>query len=152
MEGVSDELRFNVSHSHGLALYAVTRRRKIGIDIERVRPISGPEQLAARFFSAGENAELCALPEHVKHEAFFNCWTRKEAYVKARGEGLSLPLNQFDVSLNPGEPARLLRVERDPQEAARWSLQGLTPAPGYVAALAVEGHGWRLACWEWREV
>ena len=87
----------------------------------------------------------------VKHKAFFNCWTRKEAYIKARGEGLSLPLDQFDVSLAPGDPATLLNVRGDPLEASCWSLQELIPGPGYVAALAVEGHGWRLACWEWPE-
>ena len=85
----------------------------------------------------------------MQRQAFFLCWTRKEAYIKARGEGLSLPLDQFDVSLVPGEPAALLSTHRNPHEAFRWSLQELTPAPGYAAALAVEGHGWHLACWQW---
>ena len=92
---------------------------------------------------------LRALSAEVQREAFFNCWTRKEAYLKARGEGLSLPLDQFDLSLAPGEPAALLDTRPDPAEAARWSLQDLTAAPGYAAALAVAGHGWRLACWQW---
>ena len=92
---------------------------------------------------------LRALPAKLKPEVFFNCWTRKEAYIKARGEGLSLPLDQFDVSLVPGEPAVLLSTRGDPQEASPWSLRELMPGPGYVAALAVEGHGWRLACWQW---
>ncbi len=145
-------LSFNVSHSCGLALYAVTRDRKIGIDLERIRTDFACEQIAERFFSPREKAMLRALQaEKAKHRAFFNCWTRKEAYIKARGEGLSLPLDQFDVSLAPGEPATLLNVRGDPLEASRWSLQELFPGPGYVAALAVEGHGWRLACWEWPE-
>jgi 4'-phosphopantetheinyl transferase len=144
-----DTLSFNMSHSHGLALYAITRGREIGIDLERIRGDLNCEQIAARFFSPRENAVLRALPAELKPEAFFNCWTRKEAYIKARGEGLSLPLDQFDVSLAPGEPTMLLNTRGDPQETARWSLQALTPGPGYVAALAVEGHGWRFKYWQW---
>ena len=147
-----EALSFNVSHSCGLALYAVTRSREIGIDLERIRRDFACEQIAERFFSPREKATLRALQaKKVKHRAFFNCWTRKEAYIKARGEGLSLPLDQFDVSLAPEEPATLLDMRGDPREASRWSLQELFPGSGYVAALAVEGHGWRLACWEWPE-
>jgi len=142
-------LNFNLSHSDGLALYAVTRGRKIGIDVERVRVVLEYDQIAARFFSPTENAVLRALPAKIKHEAFFHCWTRKEAYIKARGEGLSLPLHQFDVSLAPGEQAQLLNTKGDPHEAFRWSLQDLRPASGYVAALAVEGDGWHLTCSQW---
>jgi 4'-phosphopantetheinyl transferase len=145
-------LSFNVSHSGVLALYAVTRGREIGIDLECIRTDFACEQIAERFFSPREKATLRALPEKmVKYKAFFKCWTCKEAYIKARGEGLSLPLDQLDVSLAPEEPATLLNIGGDPLEASRWSLQELFPGPGYVAALAVEGHGWRLACWEWPE-
>jgi len=84
-------------------------------------------------------------------QAFFNCWTRKEAYIKARGEGLSLPLDQFDVSLAPGETAALLSTNGDPQEASRWRIQELAPGAGYVSALAVKGHHWQLKCWQWPE-
>ena len=77
------------------------------------------------------------------------CWTRKEAYIKARGEGLSLPLDQFDVSLAPGAPARLLAVASDEREHTRWALQSLDPGPGYVAALAIAGQGWVARCWRW---
>ncbi len=144
-----DMLEFNVSHSCGLALYAVTRGRKIGIDLERISGEIDCEQVAEHLFSAGENASLQSLSDQEVHRrAFFNCWTRKEAYIKARGEGLSLPLNQFDVSLVPGEPAMLLKGGA---ETSRWALRELEPAPGYVAALAVEGHDWQLACWEWPE-
>jgi len=146
---VGRRLRFNLSHSQGLVLYGVTRDREIGIDLERIRPIPKAEQIAQRFFSARENAVFRALPPGQGSEAFFNCWTRKEAYIKAVGDGLARPLDRFDVSFAPGEPARLLHVEGDPQEASRWGLLALTPAAGYVAALVVEGHGWRLACWEW---
>jgi 4'-phosphopantetheinyl transferase len=143
------ELCFNVAHSHELALYAVARGRGVGVDIEYVRPIDELEQMAERFFSLSEVAVLQALPSDQKQEAFFNCWTRKEAYIKAVGDGLSRPLDQFGVSLAPGEPAKLLSVAGDPDEAGRWSIQALAPASGYVAALAVAGHGWWLQCWQW---
>jgi len=145
----SKSIRFNVSHSGGVALYAVTRGRGIGVDIERIRPDFANEEIAGRFFSPREVAALNALPPQSRLDAFFACWTRKEAYIKARGEGLSLPLNCFDVSLAPGEPAALLAVHDDPGEAARWSIREPFPGPDYVAALAVEGRDWRLKCWQW---
>ena len=148
-EGGWETLRFNVSHSHGLALYAITRSREIGVDVECIRSVPEAEQIAERFFSTRENAVFRALPPHEKLHAFFNCWTRKEAYIKAIGDGLSRPLDQFDVSLAPGEPARLLHIEGAPQEACHWSIQAPTPASGYIAALAVEGHGFRLSCRQW---
>ena len=144
-----EKLCFNLSHSCALVLYAVTCNREVGLDIEHMRANFAYEEIAERFFSPQENATLRALPAHLQHEAFFNCWTRKEAYIKAHGEGLSMPLDEFDVSLAPGEPAALLTTRRDPQEASRWSLRELAPGPGYVAALAVEGYSWRLACWQW---
>jgi 4'-phosphopantetheinyl transferase len=144
-----DELCFNIAHSHELALYAVAQGQEVGVDIEHVHSIYELEQMAERFFSSREVAVLRALPPDQKQEAFFNCWTRKEAYIKAIGDGLSRPLDQFDVSLAPGEPARLLNVAGDSQEASRWSIRALMPASGYVAALAVAGHGWRLQCWQW---
>ena len=141
-------LRFNVSHSHGLALYAMTHGRDIGVDVERIRPEIVQEQIAERFFSLHEVTLLRALPVPLQAPAFFACWTRKEAYMKATGEGLALPLDQFDVSLAPGEPAALLHTTWDPQEAPRWTMQDLDPAPGYRAAVAVAGHDWRLTCWD----
>lgn len=140
-------LKFNLAHSHELALYGITRNREIGIDIEHIRPIPDAAQIVERFFSAQEQRTFFSLPPEQHLEAFFNCWTRKEAFIKAKGEGLYHPLDQFSVSLAPGEPARLLQIENDPQETARWSLQALNPAPGYVATLAVEGHSCRLRCW-----
>ena len=144
-----DTFRFNVSHSHGLALYAITRNREVGIDLERIRTNLAIKQIAQRFYSPQEAAMICALPADMQPEAFFSCWTRKEAYIKARGEGLSFPLDQFDVSSALGQPAALLSIKGYPQEASPWTIQELTPASGYAAALAVEGHGWRLAQWEW---
>ncbi len=148
----TERLCFNLSHSHGIALYAITRGREIGIDIEYFRPDVEAEKLAERFFSPREVTVLRALPEHLRKEGFFNCWTRKEAYIKAEGKGLSIPLNAFDVSLIPGEPAALLRTQKHPQEAACWSLQALNPVPSYAAALAVKGHDWELKCWRWSPV
>ena len=148
-ESGGDALRFNMSHSHGVALYAIARDHEIGIDVEFIRCDLEAEQIAERFFSRGEIATLRALPLSLRKCAFFLCWTRKEAYIKARGEGLSIPLDQFDVSLIPGEPAALLSTRPDADEALRWSLQELTLASGYVAAVAVEGHGWSLSCWQW---
>lgn len=147
-ESAKVDLRFNLAHSHGLALYAFTRGREIGVDVEYIRHVPDIEQIAATFFSARENAVLHALPASQRQKAFFNCWTRKEAYIKAIGNGLAQSLDRFDVSLTPGEPARLLSLEGDAEEASLWSLKAWAPAAGYVAALAVEGHYWRLACWQ----
>ncbi len=147
----SNAIRFNVSHSGGMALYAVTRERKVGVDLERIRPDFANEEIAERFFSPQEVAAFHALPPESRLEAFFACWTRKEAYIKARGEGLSLPLDRFDVSLAPGQPAALMSVHDDHREAARWSIRELSPGPDYVAAIAAEGHDWRLECWQWHE-
>jgi 4'-phosphopantetheinyl transferase len=143
-------LRFNLSHSGDLALYAFTYGREVGIDIERLRPLEDAERIARRFFSTREVQVFCALPTHVRLEGFFNCWCRKESYIKATGDGLSMPLDRFTVSLTPGEPARFLHVDGDPAEAARWSLRELHPAPGYAAAVCVAGEGWELAQWSWR--
>ena len=142
-------LRFNLAHSDALALYAITRGRGIGVDLERLRSDVVDEGIAERFFASGEVAVLRSLPPNVQPKAFFACWTRKEAYIKARGEGLSMPLDRFEVSLAPGDPAALLSADGDQEEVSRWSLRELAPGPGYAAALCVEGHGWRLKCREW---
>lgn len=142
-------LDFNLSHSGNLALFALAQGRKVGVDIERIDANIEWEPMAERFFSPRENAALRAIPPDVRLRAFFMCWTRKEAYVKAQGKGLSLPLDRFDVSVVPGERARLLATRDDPDEASRWELRDLSLEPGYVAALAVEGHSWELQCWDW---
>ncbi len=146
-----DALRFNVSHSSGLSLMAFTLGREVGVDLEQIRSDMPFEDIAERFFSTRENAILHSLPNNIKRTAFFNCWTRKEAFLKARGDGLSIPLDQIDVSLIPGEPASLLGIKDSIGEAARWSLQELHPGHGYVAALAVEGHGRHIKCWQWQD-
>jgi 4'-phosphopantetheinyl transferase len=147
-ESGGDAIRFNMSHSHGMALYAVARGREVGIDVESIR-ILEVEQIAERFFSRREIATLGALPTDLRNYAFFLCWTRKEAYIKARGEGLSLPLDRFDVSLIPREPAALLSTRPDSDDALRWDLHELVVPPGYVGALAAEGRGWSLSCFQW---
>jgi 4'-phosphopantetheinyl transferase len=143
------EILFNMSHAEAVGLYAFARRREVGIDVEHRRADFATRAVAEKFFSPREAAMLFELPEHLRSQAFFNCWTRKEAYIKARGTGLSLPLDQFDVSLLPGEPAKLLHTSGDPTEASRWCLQELNPGPGYAAALAVAGDGFQLSCWQW---
>ena len=130
-------LRFNLAHSHEFALYAFTLGREIGVDIEYLRALPDADQIAKRFFSARENAALQALSTNQRQQAFYNCWTRKEAYVKAIGKGLAQPLDQIEVSLAPGESARLLKIEGTREEGSRWSLYSLTPVAGYVAAVAV---------------
>jgi len=139
-----NELQFNLSHSRGLALYALSRGRRIGVDVEYVRAIPEAEQITRHLFSTRERAAFLSLPLAQRTIAFLNCWTRKEAYVKACGDGLGQGVGHIEVSLAPGEPAQLLAIDRDPRLAARWSLLKLTPAAGYVAALAAEGQGWQL--------
>ena len=142
-------LRFNLSHSHEFGLFAIARHREIGIDLERIRSGLADTQIAERFFAVEEIRILRALPRDAQDKAFFDCWARKEAYVKAKGEGLSMPLDQFEVSLVPGEPTALLSTKANPQEASRWSFRELFPAHGFVAAVAVQGNDWRLKCWEY---
>ena len=142
-------LHFNVSHSHELALLAFTYDRPLGVDIEFMRPNIEFESLAKHSFSSNEISVLRALPQDAIPQGFYNCWTRKEAYIKARGMGLSLDLHLFDVSLRPGEPATLLASREDPHEVSRWVFQVLHPDPDYAGALAVEGQGWKLSTWQW---
>ena len=140
-------LRFNLSHSNEFALFAFTFEGEVGIDIEQLCADFPEEEIAERFFSSGEVAALGALAPALKTEGFFNCWTRKEAYIKAVGDGLSHQLEHFSVSLAPDEPAALI-ASADPLELSRWSFRELTPAPGYVAALVVEGRDLELQCYD----
>jgi 4'-phosphopantetheinyl transferase len=142
-------LQFSVAHSGDLALYAVTPDRRVGLDVERIRADFGGERIAERFFSATEISALRAIPEDARPLAFFNCWTRKEAFIKATGSSVLRALKSFDVSLAPGETAALLRVHEDPTEAERWCLRDLEVGAGYAAALAVEGHECQLSYWQW---
>ncbi|PYP91315.1 MAG: phosphopantetheinyl transferase [Candidatus Angelobacter sp. Gp1-AA117] len=141
--------RFNLSHSGEYALLAVTPGLEVGVDIELFRPDFGTQEIADRFFSPREAQILLALPAEQKVEAFFKCWTRKEAYVKALGGGLSIPLDSFDIAFAPGETPALLRVAGRPEEIARWRLYNLEAAPNYAAALLVEGQEHQLKYFNW---
>ena len=142
-------LRFNLAHSKEIALYAFTRRQEIGIDVEYVRDMPDAEEIALTTFSSLENKMLQKLPEYQRQEAFFNCWVRKEAYIKAIGNGLYHSMDRFDVSLAPGEPARLMSIEGSAAQAFDWFMKSLTPQDGYVAALAVKGSDFNLSYWNY---
>jgi 4'-phosphopantetheinyl transferase len=146
-----NSLRFNLSRREGLALIAVTRGREIGVDVELVAADLPVFEIAETTFSEAELGTLRNLPEDLHVAGFFNCWTRKEAYVKARGEGLSFPLKQFDVSLNPGAPAQLIHVRDNLDDINRWTLQEIPVGEDYVAALVVEGTNLKVMFrdWDW---
>ncbi|MEP0869970.1 4'-phosphopantetheinyl transferase superfamily protein [Trichocoleus desertorum AS-A10] len=145
----SPSLHFNLSHSKGLALLGVSSDRELGIDLEYIRTDFPVDQVAKSVFSVSEQNILRSLPDALKPEAFFNAWTRKEAYIKGLGQGLSIPLDQFDVAFVPSEPATLREVRGTWENAHNWTLQHLTPVPNYVAAIAVAGSGWQLKAWRW---
>lgn len=141
---------FSVSHCDDLALFGFVRSHKIGVDLERVRTEIEVEDLAERYFSPNEFQRLCSLPADQRREAFYCGWTRKEAYLKGRGEGLSYGLDSVEVSLGPGEPAVILGASDDPDVSGHWTVQHLSPAPGYVGAVAVEAGNiaFRYLRWE----
>jgi len=139
-------ITFNVSHAGEVALLAFSRRRELGVDVERVSRDLDIDAVAQRFFSLHEQRQLASVSSEDRFEAFFRCWTRKEAYIKAKGEGLALPLDQFDVSLAVRDTNALLSTRPDGSEAGRWSLREVSAGPGYLAALCVAGHDWSLRC------
>jgi 4'-phosphopantetheinyl transferase len=140
-------ITFNISHSGGIALLAFTRRREVGVDVEQIRDDFDCDGIARRFFSAHEQQQLFVLPAEQRAIGFFRCWTRKEAYIKATGDGLSLPLTQFDVSLKTGGENALMATRPDGAEAERWQLREVPAGPGFVAAICVRGQDWRLNHW-----
>jgi 4'-phosphopantetheinyl transferase len=140
-------LQFNLSNSDEMALVGFVRGPEIGVDIEYLRSMPDCEQISERFFSESERRVLRGIPGRAKEEAFFNCWTRKEAYLKAVGEGLAAPLDSFDVTLAPDDPPRMLTLEGDPDRAARWFFHHLVPAEMYVGAIAIEGGAWEVRTW-----
>jgi 4'-phosphopantetheinyl transferase len=143
------ELRFNLSRSDEQLLVAVNLNRDIGVDVECLRPMSDLDAIARRFFAPAEAARLASLPDAVRVRAFFECWTRKEAFIKAVGEGLSMPLDSFEVAFGPEMTPALLGVRGSEVAARRWSLWGLDPASDVLAAVAVEGRGMSLRPLSW---
>ena len=129
---------FNVSHSEDVAVYGFALDREVGVDVEAVRELPDADEIAARCFSLREYEAYLALSERDRPLGFFNCWTRKEAFIKAIGDGLTQSLERFEVSLAPGEPAMILRVGGRAGEQCGWRLQGFAPAPGFVAAIVIE--------------
>jgi 4'-phosphopantetheinyl transferase len=150
----SDALRpaicFNLSHSHGLAAVAIGQEREVGIDVELIRAEFASEAIAKRYFSAREIDELSRLPAELRTEGFFLCWTRKEAYIKAKGDGLQIPLDSFDVSLSPGRPATLSSVDQP-----RWGIESFVPSlvseRRFAAAVVAEGKDWIARYFEWKQ-
>ena len=142
-------LEFNASHCGGLAVYAFAWRRRVGIDVERVRPGWSDRSIAERFFSRGEVRALRALPVHHQEAAFFAAWTRKEALLKALGFGLSEDLAAFDVSVDPQGPAAVLDARGPLRAARKFWLTDFVPATGYRGCLAVAGRPVGVTCWDW---
>ena len=145
-------LHFNVSHSHGQFLVATARGSAIGVDIEKVRPEMEFNMIAKRFFSSDEFEQLSALDSSAKCLGFFNAWTRKEAYLKAKSEGIGYGLDQFSVSLVPGKPARLLSDRRDPEAIHRSCIRELAAPPGYAAAVSAEPRLCSVKQFTWEDI
>lgn len=140
----SDWLCFNISHSEDKVLYGLTQNREIGIDIEYVKPFENAHHIVERFFSDYEKDQFRSVPDHLKNRAFFSCWTRKEAYIKALGKGMSLPLDEFSVYFIPDKPACLLETKHDIREKDRWTIQEINVGEGYIAAVIVQGRNVRF--------
>ncbi|HEY7219312.1 MAG TPA: 4'-phosphopantetheinyl transferase superfamily protein [Candidatus Binatia bacterium] len=151
LSGFKTDLHFNVSHSHGLALIGFSLGHRIGVDVESVDHSLDVESIASRFFSDQEVSALMALPPDQRRKAFFACWTRKEAYIKARGEGLSFSLKDFSVSVAPSDAPALLNVRQEPGETARWRYLPIDAGSSYAAAAAVESEvSPRTRYWQFR--
>lgn len=140
-------LHFNLAHSHGLALLAVTHVAALGVDVERVRPFPNATGIAERFFSAGEIAAFQTLPLGAREAAFFQLWTRKEAWLKATGDGITASLSKVEVAFLPDEPPGVRAIAGDPAAGKTWSICPLSPADGFVGALAIPARDTELSCW-----
>lgn len=143
------DIQFNLSRSEGLALYVFTRGHDVGVDIEYMREISEMEQIVERFFSIKDRVFFGTLPASEKQDSFFHWWTRKEAFVKATGDGLSYPLDAFDAALAEEESIESLGILGRAKEGTRWSMWDVTPAEEFAGAVAVEGRGWDVRYWQW---
>jgi len=148
--GSRHPLCFNLSHSHGLAVIGIARERELGIDVEMIRPNFASEEIAERYFSAKEIVDLNKLPTEQRTDGFFLCWTRKEAYIKAKGDGLHIPLDSFDVSLASDRPATLSSADE-----SRWRIESFVPSVAselrYAATVVAEGKDWTVRYFEWKQ-
>jgi 4'-phosphopantetheinyl transferase len=142
-------IQFNLSHSGGEAAYAFTRGRRVGIDLEAMRPLSDLDGMVRQVLTAKEQHEYYQLASALRLRAFYNCWTQKEALTKATGEGLSRSLHSIRVAFLPGEEPQVKMVFGEPRAAARWRVHAIPTEPDYVATLVVEGEGCRPRCWRW---
>lgn len=147
----NNTLLFNISHSHNIALFAFTNKYNVGVDVEFLNPNIEVKDIATNFFSTNEIMKLLALPEKQQALGFFNCWTRKEAFIKAVGEGLSFPLDQFEVSLEPGKPAKLLATDWDQKAVSKWTIHSMTPGANFVGSLAIEGSVEKVKFLNWQK-
>jgi 4'-phosphopantetheinyl transferase len=138
LPGASD-LQFNSSHTDDLFACAMTRGSEIGLDIEKLKALPDAVQLAQSYFCPEELQQLSDLPTEEQQAAFFRCWTRKEAYLKAVGTGLSTDLNSFRVTMRPGDPPRLVHIDHQVSRAADWNLHDLDGIPGHAGAIAYSG-------------
>ncbi len=144
------DVRFNVSHSGDVALLAVARGREIGVDVEQIRALEDWEALAKRAFSSAERDAIRAMPEETRLDAFYACWSRKEAVIKAVGLGLSFPLDAFDVDAAPARPPRLVASRDARLVVDAWSMAPLDALSGYATALMVEGRATSITQLQWR--
>ena len=144
-----ERLFFNLSHSEDLALIGVTRAGEIGVDIERLRPVPDVDDIASRFFSESERQRIREMKSEDQARAFLICWTRKEAYIKARGTGLSTRLSSFEVEVREELPARLIQIDGDESTAASWTLLHVEPANDFVGAAAIEARAVRPRLFRW---
>jgi 4'-phosphopantetheinyl transferase len=149
ISGPDCRLRFNMSHTRGLTMIALCLDAELGVDVEAIRAVEDRDEIATRHFSPMESKALLAQPVQERDAAFLRCWTRKEAYIKARGEGLSLPLDRFAVTLAGNDRAALAHCDWDEQEPHRWMLEHLQPMAGYIGALAIEQGSWSLLHFKW---
>ena len=144
-------IQFNLSHSEGLALYVFTQGHEVGVDLERIRDLPEMEQIVDQFFSVREQVVFHTLPTSEKHETFFKWWTRKEAFVKAVGEGLSYPLHGFDALLAKGKSVESLGILGGVQEGPKWTMWDVRPGEAFAGAVVVERDDWDVQCWQWSD-
>jgi 4'-phosphopantetheinyl transferase len=149
VDGAASRLQFNLSHANRMAVYALAQARTIGVDIEAIHPIPELHSIAAAHFTSQERGLIESAPPAEKDLAFLTCWTRKEAYIKAVGRGLSIPLPSFDTFIPPGSPGRMLSADESPTPALRWWISDLPPIPSHVGAVALNGRPDKYSYWRW---